>query len=101
MILLYRDYAPNHTLLQIYCLKTITAYSVSKNCGLGTSAGSLVGPKILLKKWGNDGFDLGISSWTKSSIAALETKPEWLPGLLETARYNQSLIKAVVDKILV
>ena len=44
--------------------------------------------------------DLGINvvgQW--ASIAALETKPEWLPGLVDTARHNQSLIKNAVDKI--
>ena len=35
----------------------------------------------------------------RASIAALETKSEWLPGLLKTATHNQSLIKKTVDKI--
>jgi len=98
----YRDYAPNHTLAaNILPEKTITAYSVSKNCGLaGLRVGSLVGPKDFIKEIrGTMVSDLGISVvGQRASIAALETKPEWLPGLLETARYNQSLIKAVVDK---
>ncbi len=29
----------------------------------------------------------------------MKTKPEWLPGLVDTARHNQSLIKNAVDKI--
>ena len=35
----------------------------------------------------------------RASIAALKTKPEWLPKLVKTALYNQSLIKGAVDKI--
>ena len=33
------------------------------------------------------------------AIAALETKKDWLPGLLETAQKNQEIIKKAVDKI--
>lgn len=44
--------------------------------------------------------DLGINVvGQRAAIAALKTKTEWLPGLLETARHNQSLIKEAVDKI--
>ena len=44
--------------------------------------------------------DLGINVvGQRASIAALETKPEWLPGLVDTARHNQNLIKNAVDKI--
>ena len=44
--------------------------------------------------------ELGINEvGQRASIAALETKSEWLPGLLKTARHNQSLIKEAVDKI--
>ena len=44
--------------------------------------------------------DLGINVvGQRAAIAALETKPEWLPGLLETARKNQEIIKNTVDQI--
>ena len=99
----YRDYAPNHTLAaDLLPEKTITAYSVSKNCGLaGLRVGSLVGPKEFIKEIrGTMVSDLGINVvGQRASIAALETKPEWLPGLVDTARHNQSLIKNAVDKI--
>ena len=82
--------------------KTITAYSVSKNCGLaGMRVGSLVGPKDFISEVrGTMVSDLGINVvGQRASIAALETKPEWLPGLVKTALHNQSLIKSAVDKI--
>ena len=99
----YRDFAPEHTLAaDLLPEKTITAYSVSKNCGLaGLRVGSLVGPKDFIKDVrGTMVSDLGITVvGQRASIAALETKSEWLPGLLKTARHNQSLIKEAVDKI--
>ena len=99
----YRDFAPDHHLAaDLLPEKTITAYSVSKNCGLaGLRVGSLVGPKDFIKDVrGTMVSDLGINVvGQRASIAALETKPEWLPGLLKTARHNQSLIKGTVDKI--
>ena len=99
----YRDFAPNHTLAaDMLPEKTITAYSVSKNCGLaGMRVGSLVGPKDFISEVrGTMVSDLGINVvGQRASIAALETKPEWLPGLVKTALHNQSLIKSAVDKI--
>ena len=99
----YRDFAPDHHLAaDLLPEKTITAYSVSKNCGLaGLRVGSLVGPKDFIKDVRRTMVsDLGINVvGQRASIAALETKPEWLPGLLKTARHNQSLIKEAVDKI--
>ena len=35
----------------------------------------------------------------RAAIAALETKAEWLPGLVETAVNNQKLIKEAVDRV--
>ena len=99
----YRDFAPNHALAaNILPEKTITAYSVSKNCGLaGMRVGSLVGPKDFIGEIrGTMVSDLGINVvGQRAAIAALETKPEWLPGLLETARKNQEIIKNTVDQI--
>jgi aspartate/methionine/tyrosine aminotransferase len=99
----YRDFAPNHTLAaDLLPEKTITAYSVSKNCGLaGMRVGSLVGPKDFISDVrGTMVSDLGINIiGQRASIAALKTKPEWLPGLVKTALHNQSLIKTAVDKI--
>ena len=99
----YRDFAPNHSLAaDILPEKTITAYSVSKNCGLaGMRVGSLVGPKEFIKDIrGTMVSDLGINVvGQRASIAALETKSEWLPGLIKTALKNQAIIKKAVDKI--
>ena len=99
----YRDFAPNHTLAaDLLPEKTITAYSVSKNCGLaGMRVGSLVGPKEFISNIrGTMVSDLGINVvGQRASIAALETKSEWLPGLVKTALKNQAIIKSAVDKI--
>ena len=99
----YRDFAPNHTLAaNIIPEKTITAYSVSKNCGLaGLRVGSLVGPKDFISDIrGTMVSDLGISVvGQRAAIAALETKPKWLPRLVKTALKNQELIKEAVDKV--
>jgi aspartate/methionine/tyrosine aminotransferase len=99
----YRDFAPNHTLAaDLLPEKTITAYSVSKNCGLaGMRVGSLVGPKEFISNIrGTMVSDLGINVvGQRASIAALETKSEWLPGLVRTALKNQTIIKSAVDKI--
>jgi len=99
----YRDFAPNHTLAaNLLPEKTITAYSVSKNCGLaGMRVGSLVGPKEFIRDIrGTMVSDLGINViGQRASIAALETKSEWLPGLVKTALKNQAIIKGAVDKI--
>ena len=60
----YRDFAPEHTLAaNLLPEKTITAYSVSKNCGLaGLRVGSLVGPKDFISDIrGTMVSDLGIN----------------------------------------
>jgi len=91
----YRDFAPEHTLAaNLLPEKTITAYSVSKNCGLaGLRVGSLVGPKNFISDIrGTMVSDLGISVvGQRAAIAALETKPDWLPGLVDTAVKNLRL----------
>jgi len=99
----YRDFAPEHTLAaNLLPEKTITAYSVSKNCGLaGLRVGSLVGPKEFIRDIrGTMVSDLGINViGQRAAVAALETKPDWLPGLVDTAVKNQGLIKNAVDKV--
>ena len=99
----YRDFAPEHTLAaNLLPEKTITTYSVSKNCGLaGLRVGSLVGPKEFIRDIrGTMVSDLGISViGQRAAVAALETKPDWLPGLVDTAVKNQGLIKNAVDKV--
>ena len=97
----YRDFAPEHTLAaKLLPEKTITAYSVSKNCGLaGLRIGSLVGPKEFIRDVrGTMVSDLGINViGQRAAVAALETKPDWLPGLVDTAVKNQGLIKNAVE----
>ena len=74
----------------------------SKVYGLaGLRVGSLVGPKEFIGDIrGTMVSDLGISVvGQRAAIAALETKPEWLPDLVKTALKNQELIKGAVDKV--
>ena len=70
----YRDFAPDHHLAaDLLPEKTITAYSVSKNCGLaGMRVGSLVGPKEFISDIrGTMVSDLGINVvGQRASIAA-------------------------------
>ena len=69
----YRDYAPNHTLAaDLLPEKTITAYSVSKNCGLaGLRVGSLVGPKDFISDIrGTMVSDLGIVRSSEHEIVS-------------------------------
>ena len=63
--------------------------------------GSLVGPTEFINEIrGTMVSDLGINVvGQRASIAALETKSEWLPGLVKTALKNQAIIKSAVDKI--
>ncbi len=99
----YRDFAPEHTLATEFAPeRTIIAYSVSKNCGLaGLRVGALVGPQEFIDDIaGHMVSDLGISIvGQRAAIAALETKPEWLPRNVETCRHNQTIIKAAVDQV--
>ena len=99
----YRDYAFEHTLTtEFYPEKTLIAYSVSKNCGLaGLRVGALVAPPDYIAAIRPMMVsNLGINVVAQAAAeAALRTKPEWMPGLVKTARANQELIREAVEQV--
>lgn len=87
------DFAPDHTLV---------AYSLSKNAGFaGMRIGAIVGPDPLVDEI--DEFEVNVLGTNvlaqRAAKAALETKDEWLPDVVETSRANQERIKAMVDDL--
>jgi len=99
----YRDFAPEHTLATEFAPeRTVITYSVSKNCGLaGLRVGALVAPPEFIDDIaGSMVSDLGITIiGQRAAIAALETKPEWLPRNIEICSRNQAIIKRAVDAV--
>ena len=99
----YRDFAPEHTLATEFAPeRTVIAYSVSKNCGLaGLRVGALVAPQEFIDDIaGSMVSDLGITIiGQRAAVAALETKPEWLPRNIEICSRNQAIIKRAVDAV--
>jgi aspartate/methionine/tyrosine aminotransferase len=87
------DYAPDHTLV---------AYSLSKNAGFaGLRVGAIVGPDHLMDRV--DQYEVNVLGTNvlaqRAAKAALETKDEWLPDVVETSRANQERIEETVEDI--
>lgn len=85
------DFAPDHTLV---------AYSLSKNAGFaGMRIGAIVGPDHLMDEV--DEYEINVLGTNvlaqRAAKAALETKDDWLPEVVETSRANQERIKEMVD----
>ncbi|MCI4351911.1 MAG: pyridoxal phosphate-dependent aminotransferase [Thermoplasmata archaeon] len=99
----YRDFAGHHTLAQgFYPDGTLTAWSVSKNCGLaGMRLGGMVGPGDLIKEaLRYNTNDLGVNVLAQVAAAAgLSTKPRWFPAVLATTRANQERIRSLVTQL--
>ena len=99
----YRDFAENHTLArEFYPERTLTSWSVSKNCGLaGLRLGGMVGPDDLIKEaLRYNTNDLGVNVLAQVAAAAgLSTKPRWFPSVLATTRANQERIREVVASV--
>ena len=99
----YRDFAQAPALAtEFYPENTVLIYSFSKWAGLaGLRVGALVGPPDWMAKCKPyDTNPLGVNVLAQAAAkAALETKKEWLPGMLRTCRENQALIKDAVAKI--
>ncbi len=99
----YRDFADRHTLAcGFYPERTLTAWSVSKNCGLaGLRLGGMVGPEDLIQqalKYNTN--DLGVNVLAQVAAAAgLATKSQWFPAVRAQTRANQDRIRAVVEAI--
>jgi aspartate aminotransferase len=97
----YRDFADTHTLArQFYPERTLTAWSVSKNCGLaGLRLGGMVGPDDLIKEaLRYNTNDLGVNVLAQVAAAAgLSTKSQWFPAVRATTRANQERIHELVS----
>lgn len=99
----YRDFADAPTLAAPYHPeKTITVWSVSKNCGLaGMRIGGLAAPPELVARIGRyNTNDLGVNILAQvAAIALLKSKPTWIESVRATTRGNQARIKAAVEAI--
>ncbi|MGC2289917.1 MAG: pyridoxal phosphate-dependent aminotransferase [Thermoplasmata archaeon] len=97
----YRDFADSHVLAQsFYPERTLTAWSVSKNCGLaGLRLGGMVGPDDLIKEaLRYNTNDLGVNVLAQVAAAAgLATKSQWFPAVRSTTRANQERIRDLVS----
>lgn len=99
----YRDFAYDHTLASDFVPeRTIFVYSFSKNIGFaGMRLGALIMPdeySELLHKYRTNVLSANVIAQVGAK-KALETKNQWLPGMLEQSRKNQSIIKEAVDNI--
>jgi aspartate/methionine/tyrosine aminotransferase len=99
----YHDMAKLHShAANFYPEGTVTIYSFSKNCGLaGLRLGAHIATNELIQQIAHYKInDLGTSIVSQvAGIAALRTKCEWLPEVLEAIKVNQAIIKDAVDKI--
>jgi aspartate aminotransferase len=99
----YRDFADAPTLAQeFYPERTLTAWSVSKNCGLaGLRLGGMVGPEDLIKdalRYNTN--DLGVNVLAQAAAAAgLSTKAQWFPTVRATTRTNGERIRELVTNL--
>ncbi|HLY76853.1 MAG TPA: pyridoxal phosphate-dependent aminotransferase [Thermoplasmata archaeon] len=97
----YRDFADHPTLAQgFYPERTLTAWSVSKNCGLaGLRLGGMVGPDDLIQQaLRYNTNDLGVNVLAQVAAAAgLSTKSHWFPAVRATTRANQERIRSAIS----
>ena len=99
----YRDFAYEHTLASEFVPeRTMFVYSFSKNLGFaGMRLGGLIMPEEysdILHKYRTNVLSANVIAQVGAK-KALETKKEWLPGMLEKSRKNQSIIKEAVEDI--
>lgn len=99
----YRDFADSHTLAAgFYPERTLTAWSVSKNCGLaGLRLGGMVGPPDLIQEaLRYNTNDLGVNVLAQAAAAAgLATKAQWFPAVRAATRANQNRIRDLVSTV--
>jgi len=99
----YRDVATLHTLAAgFYPEGTVTIYSFSKNCGFaGLRLGAHIATNELIQQIAHYKInDLGTSVVSQvAGIAALKTKLDWLPKVVESIKANQVIIRDAVAKI--
>jgi aspartate aminotransferase len=98
----YRDFADRHTLAYpFHPEKTLTVWSVSKNCGLaGLRIGGLAARPDVTKAVGKyNTNDLGVNILSQvAALADLRTKSTWFETVKTTTRANQATIRAAVER---
>ena len=97
----YRDFSDVHTpAYPFHPEKTLTVWSVSKNCGLaGLRIGGLAAAPDVTKTVGRyNTNDLGVNILAQvAALADLRTKPTWIEGVRATTRRNQTTIRTAVE----
>jgi aspartate aminotransferase len=97
----YRDFSDHHTLAAAYHPeKTLTVWSVSKNCGLaGMRLGGLAALPEATKAVGKyNTNDLGVNILAQvAAVADLKTKASWIESVRTTTRRNQATIRTAVE----
>jgi aspartate aminotransferase len=96
----YRDFADVHTLAHpFHPEKTLTVWSVSKNCGLaGLRIGGLAAvPEVTKAVNRFNTNDLGVNILAQvAAFADLQTKSKWFGTVRATSRQNQATIREAV-----
>ncbi|MCI4327771.1 MAG: pyridoxal phosphate-dependent aminotransferase [Thermoplasmata archaeon] len=96
----YRDFADVHTLAYpFHPEKTLTVWSVSKNCGLaGLRIGGLAAaPDVTQAIHRFNTNDLGVNILAQvAALADLQTKSKWFGNVRTTCRQNQATIREAV-----
>ena len=99
----YRDYSGNgYSPALLHSERAMVAVSMSKSCGFaGLRAGALLAhPSVFGRITERHISRLGVS-WVvqRGAIAAMRTKPEWLPAVMSQNLANQERIKACADAL--
>jgi aspartate aminotransferase len=99
----YRDFSERHTLAHPFAPeRTITVWSVSKNCGLAglRLGGFAAGEPLFSRIWKYNTNDLGVSVLAQvAATAALREKPRVFPEIRRLTRSNQERIFRTVARI--
>lgn len=99
----YRDFSPEPTLAAEFApQETITVWSVSKNCGLaGLRIGGFSAPLDRVRTIGRfNTNDLGVNVLAQvAALAALKSKPTWLPEVVRQIRANGERIQRTVRSV--
>ncbi len=99
----YRDFAYEHTLTTDFVPeRSVLVYSFSKNCGFaGMRLGALIMPNEIseeIHRWRANPLSANILAQVGAK-AALETKSQWMDGMIKQSRKNQGIIKEAIEDI--
>lgn len=99
----YRDFSDDHHVTSdYYPEKSILVYSFSKNCGMaGMRIGAALAEPELMKsfvKYNVNPLSVNILA-QRAALVALQTKDQWISGIIDICRRNQATIKEAVERI--